>query len=281
VDLAVADHWGARHVFRFRFWINNASRMYLCENTQVGLFAAAAGRGAGAVVASAVVAVAVAVFRCRCWRRNGPSKHGCLSPSKPKPDPKPEPKFNLTQPPRPPHRPPAPPAQALQRRYALGVGDVLMFAKDAQGKMLVAGRRSTKEDVSRKAPQRPAPGYAKRPVARPSPGAGPPARRPTAGAAGSGGGGGKRARLREPDGAAAEGYTYWNGLSLPARVDGVFRAVPPGAGVAGGNRVEAAFSAWGAVVTLGGEAYQAFFESRDAAEAAFEAALQLGVGVAA
>lgn len=70
-------------------------------------------------------------------------------------------------------------------------------------------------------------------------------------------------------------YTYWNGLSLPARRDGVFRAAPPDAIDAGqGNRVQSQYGFWTAIVTLQGEQYQAFFEGKRAAVAALEAALQ-------
>jgi hypothetical protein len=68
-------------------------------------------------------------------------------------------------------------------------------------------------------------------------------------------------------------YEYWNALSLPARCDGVFRAVPPVAEVVP-NKVTAQQGHWTAVVNLGGELYQAFFDSRDSAVAAFNAAVQ-------
>ncbi len=68
-------------------------------------------------------------------------------------------------------------------------------------------------------------------------------------------------------------YEYWNGLSLPARKDGVFRAVPATAAIVP-NKVTAQHGHWTAVVNLGGELYQAFFDSRDAAVAAYNAAVQ-------
>lgn len=68
-------------------------------------------------------------------------------------------------------------------------------------------------------------------------------------------------------------YEYWNGLSLPARKDGVFRAVPATAEVVP-NKVTAQHGHWTAVVNIGGEFYQAFFDSRDAAVAAYNAAVQ-------
>ena len=70
-------------------------------------------------------------------------------------------------------------------------------------------------------------------------------------------------------------YTYWNGLSLPARMDGVFRAVPPEAsGWGGSNAVLSQYGFWTAIVSLHGEQYQAFFDGKEAAFAALEAALQ-------
>lgn len=69
-------------------------------------------------------------------------------------------------------------------------------------------------------------------------------------------------------------YSYWNALSLPARRDGVFRAVPHNATGIEANKVVAQHGHWSAVVSMAGELYQAFFDSRDAAAAAFEAALQ-------
>lgn len=68
-------------------------------------------------------------------------------------------------------------------------------------------------------------------------------------------------------------YEYWSGVSLPARKDGVFRAVPAAAEVVP-NKVTAQQGHWTAVVNLGGELYQAFFDSRDAAVAAYNAAVQ-------
>ena len=106
----------------------------------------------------------------------------------------------------------------------------------------------------------------------------------TAAAAAVRGGGGsrsKRVQQRSQEVAAAGPskqdvntmYSYWNGLSMPPKRDGVFRAVPPGTAM-DANRVLAQHGHWTAVVMLGGELYQAFFDSMDAATAAFEAAVQ-------
>jgi hypothetical protein len=75
-------------------------------------------------------------------------------------------------------------------------------------------------------------------------------------------------------------YTFWNGLSLPARLDGVFRSVPSAA-IKETPQVLSQYGFWTAIVSLGGELFQAFFDSRDAAEAAFAAAEQDTPGGAA
>lgn len=66
---------------------------------------------------------------------------------------------------------------------------------------------------------------------------------------------------------------FWSALSLPPRRDGVFRAVPASA-VQAGDRVVAQYRAWSALVNLGGELFQAFFDTHDTAAAALQAALQ-------
>ena len=71
-------------------------------------------------------------------------------------------------------------------------------------------------------------------------------------------------------------YSYWNALSLPARRDGVFRAVPHTATGIEANKVVAQHGHWSVAVAVCGELYQAFFDSKDAASAAFEAAQQTG-----
>lgn len=68
-------------------------------------------------------------------------------------------------------------------------------------------------------------------------------------------------------------FGYWNAHSLPPRRDGVFRAAPAGA-AQDADRVVAQYGAWSALVNLGGEPFQAFFDSREAAAAALQAALQ-------
>lgn len=72
---------------------------------------------------------------------------------------------------------------------------------------------------------------------------------------------------------------YWSAHSLPPRRDGVFRAAPAAA-AQGGDRVVAQCGAWSALVSLGGELFQAFFDSHEAAAAALQAALQSEGGAA-
>ncbi|KAL4431723.1 hypothetical protein ABPG77_002939 [Micractinium sp. CCAP 211/92] len=163
----------------------------------------------------------------------------------------------------------------VQAKYRMQAGDVLVFSQLPQGRLGIAGRKGTKDDVSRKPPTRRAPsappGSAS--SARPHPDAE------------AGGGGRKRSRLRgdslkakrQREKAALQEvrslFGYWNAHSLPPRRDGVFRAAPAGA-AQDADRVVAQYGAWSALVNLGGEPFQAFFDSREAAAAALQAALQ-------
>ncbi|GAB4814049.1 hypothetical protein N2152v2_001095 [Parachlorella kessleri] len=190
ITLPLVDTDGKKHTFKFRFWINNQSRMYLLENTQ-----------------------------------------------------------------------------EVQSKCKLQVGDVLVFGKLIDGTYIVTGRKGTKDDLSRKPP-------IKRATSE------------TGGKEGARKGSAqkqqkpqveslKKKRIQQKQAAqqVQSSYTYWNGYSLPARRDGVFRAVPNSAAQEG-DKVVAQYGCWTAIVTLGGECFQAFFENYDAAIAAFEAARQ-------
>lgn len=205
--LTLVDVFGKKHTFKFRYWINNASRMYLIEGTH-----------------------------------------------------------------------------ELQHRFKMGVGDALMFAKGESETIHVCGRKGSPEDFARKPP-----------LKRKSEGGESKAKRAASaapsGADGSGGrtpaGGGqlksKRTQQKHPRQPREEvpevqnAYTYWAGLSLPAKVDGVFRAMP-NAAPRDSSGVEAQFGFWSAIVTLGGERFQAFFNSQEHAMAAYDAALQTADG---
>jgi len=208
ITLPLLDVTGQSHSLKFRYWINNTSRMYLIEGTQ-----------------------------------------------------------------------------ELQKQFKVQVGDVLMFAKDAKCKFHVCGRKGTQDDTFRKPHgKRSVSGPAK--VSKRAAVEGPSATAITAGQGGSaagGGGGGSKPKpsavvtpkskrnasktvLREPQGA----FTYWTGTSLPAQVDGIFRAMQEekGEGLATSsnvNKVTTQLGFYTAIVTLGGEKFQAFYDSKEAA----------------
>ncbi|KAL4440389.1 hypothetical protein ABPG75_003390 [Micractinium tetrahymenae] len=198
MNLAMTDTEGKKHVLRFRFWVNNQSRMYLLEHTS-----------------------------------------------------------------------------AVQAKYRMQAGDVLVFYKLPEGQYGITGRKGTKHDVSRKPPTRRAPSV--------PPGAGGAAwLGPDGEAAGSGRKRGRargdslKAKRMKQKAAVQEVQSlvgYWSGHSLPPRRDGVFRTVPASA-VQEGDRVVAQYGAWSALVNLGGELFQAFFDTHEAAAAALQAALQ-------
>jgi hypothetical protein len=215
MSLQVLDTFGDRPSFKYRYWLNNNSRMYLMESTQ-----------------------------------------------------------------------------DVQRKFKLGVGDVLMFGKTEAGEFVVAGRKGTKDDVSRKPPSRKSQikkgslESAKRlkledgTMVEENPEE---ASLATGLSAGKAAGASKSKRTkkkaslatpstaRQPDVRSA--YTYWNGYSLPVRRDGVFRAVPVGTGPATLG-VSPEHGCWTSLVLLAGEPFQAFFDAEDAAQAAYEAARQ-------
>lgn len=195
VRLPLVDVFGKIKHFKYRFWINNSSRMYIIEGTQ-----------------------------------------------------------------------------ALQKMFKLNVGDVLMFAKDTSNTIFVGGRKGTRSDVFRK----------------------PPTRKKKDAADGSekksrkdGGAKEKKSRpkpvsvsytpqmktLTKEEQEIANSYTYWNAISYPPRNDGVFRAVPATC-LRQPDQVSIQFGMWCVTVTLAGEQFQGFFDSKEAAHAAYTAALQ-------
>ncbi|EFN53928.1 hypothetical protein CHLNCDRAFT_53437 [Chlorella variabilis] len=187
--MSLTDTEGNQHSFRFRFWVNNQSRMYLLENTI-----------------------------------------------------------------------------EVQAQYKMVAGDVLVFAKLPDGTYAICGRKGTKDDVSRKPAVRRSKDDA-------SPGEGKGAKRARARGGGADSAKHKRARQKQAAQAIQSMFTYWSGYSLPMRKDGVFRAVPNSAAQEG-DKVLAQCGAWSAIVSVGGELFQAFFDTLDAANAALEAALQ-------
>lgn len=69
----------------------------------------------------------------------------------------------------------------------------------------------------------------------------------------------------------------WNPTSLPPRVDGVFRLVPSVSGLVSQSQVDGVmpqYGYWSAKATLGGEPFEAFFDTEQRAIAAYEAVRQ-------
>lgn len=196
VRLPLVDVFGKVKYFKYRFWINNSSRMYIIEGTQ-----------------------------------------------------------------------------ELQRMFKLNVGDVLMFAKDTSNTIFVGGRKGTRSDVFRKPPTRKKKDNA-------ADGSEKKSRK-------EGGGKEKKAKIRpvsvsynpqmktltKEEQEIANSYTYWNASSYPPRNDGVFRAVPA-TSMRQQDQVSIQFGMWCVTVTLAGEQYQGFFDSKEAAHAAYTTAQQ-------
>lgn len=169
----------------------------------------------------------------------------------------------------------------LLKTFKLGVGDVLMFAKDTSGQIYVCGRKGTKDDMFRKPPSHTrkakkkkgdvckdhiklerAMGKSSTAVAAPLVPANFAVNMHT-----------KQRQLSNDQQDLSAAYTYWNGLAFPPRPDGVFRAVPM-TRLREPDRVSVQYGMWCATVTLAGEQYQAFFDSKTAATAALTAAEQ-------
>lgn len=196
VRLPLVDVFGKIKYFKYRFWINNSSRMYIIEGTQ-----------------------------------------------------------------------------ELQRMFKLNVGDVLMFAKDTSSTIFVAGRKGTRGDVFRKPPTRKKKDNAAD--------IGDKKQRKDVGAKE------KKSKIKpvsvsytpqmktltREEQEIAGSYAYWNASSYPPRNDGVFRAVPA-TSLRQQDQVSIQFGMWCVTVTLAGEQYQGFFDSKEAAHAAYTAAVQ-------
>ena len=68
-------------------------------------------------------------------------------------------------------------------------------------------------------------------------------------------------------------YNYWDKLSFPPKADGVFRAVPMNR-LREPDAVSVQYGMFCSTVTIAGEQYQAFFDSREAAETALTVSTQ-------
>lgn len=164
----------------------------------------------------------------------------------------------------------------LLKAFKLGVGDVLMFAKDTSGQIFVCGRKGTKNDMFRKPPSftrktKRKTEDRKEHVKKERPSSTPAA--PLVPTNYTTEIHSKKRQLNNEEQDLSGAYTYWNGLAFPPRADGVFRAVPM-TRLREPDRVSVQYGMWCATVTLAGEQYQAFFDSKDAASAALAAAEQ-------
>jgi B3 DNA binding domain len=264
ITVDVKDVFGKKFTFRYRFWINNSSRMYLVENTQDVLVDYKL--AVGDVLVFARLASADIIV---CGRKGTKEDGKKVRPKKAQPaSRKAKPKT----------------AGKRSRTSAAGAAATTSGEKTGTAKTSpVAGGDGTVDGVEDSEVVSDGDGAKSKEVTEgTSAEKGPESSNPAAAAAAatrkpaiikS-----KRSRQQKPPSKKErEGvnsmYEYWNGLSLPARKDGVFRAVPATAEVVP-NKVTAQHGHWTAVVNLGGELYQAFFDSRDAAVAAYNAAVQ-------
>lgn len=212
VVLRVIDVFGKTRGVKFRFWVNNSSRMYIVEGTKY-----------------------------------------------------------------------------LLQTFKLNVGDVIMFAKDTEGQIYVCGRKGTKDDMFRKPPSFTRKKKAKMTEGLPKEqrdrGNGRREKRKTSTSSSreqdysrdvidKGAQNRKKVRTLTHEETELDGsYVYWNGQSFPPRADGVFRAVSINR-MRQPDQVSVQFGMWCATVTLAGEQFQAFFDSKDASQAALAAAEQ-------
>ena len=68
-------------------------------------------------------------------------------------------------------------------------------------------------------------------------------------------------------------YNYWNKIAFPPKPDGVFRAVPMNR-LKEADAVTVQYGMFTATVTIAGEQYQAFVDSREAAQSALTVSTQ-------
>jgi bifunctional DNA-binding transcriptional regulator/antitoxin component of YhaV-PrlF toxin-antitoxin module len=160
---------------------------------------------------------------------------------------------------------------ALLKLFKLGVGDVLIFGKDEQETIIICGRKGTKQDIVRRAPA-----TSKKSKRRADELTSADDRRPMMQLPVMGGVMSPAVRSRtisndEADLQAA--YNYWEKLSFPPKSDGVFRAVPMER-LREPDAVSIQYGMYCSTVTIAGEQYQAFFDSREAAEAALTVSMQ-------
>lgn len=134
IPLSVIDTFNKKHQLRYRFWINNASRMSV---PRVVCVAWRRGRVDGPFALWPTLALTTFNHAMtRCARSIGPS-HSCPTYMHTSHHRLKSPRYLLEN------------TQDVIERYAITVGDVLVFARNGDGQYYVCGRRGTKEDVSR------------------------------------------------------------------------------------------------------------------------------------
>lgn len=159
--------------------------------------------------------------------------------------------------------------QSLLTMFKLGVGDVLMFGKDTSNTVYVCGRKRTEGDVCRKsvAKQKKKTATPQLELYRTS------TTRKTA----------SRARTNVMPKDTGEGHALGDIFNVKqdsevVRNDGVFRAVPSNHPSVASSSTKGQISLqngfWCATIHLEGEDFHAFFDTKDAATAAFLAAQQ-------
>ncbi len=155
----------------------------------------------------------------------------------------------------------------MLKLFKLGVGDVLMFGKDEAGNLVICGRKGTKNDNQRKSS-----GLAKKKRRQEfQDGDHPITQHTMMGGLMSPAVKSRSLSNEEVDLQCA--FNYWNKLSFPPRPDGVFRAVPMSR-LREPDAVTVQYGMFCSTVTIAGEQYQAFFDTREAAQSALTVSTQ-------
>lgn len=154
----------------------------------------------------------------------------------------------------------------LLKLFKLGVGDVLIFGKDGSENLVICGRKGTKNDNARKS------GATKKKRKQMFQDSDDPMIQHTM----MGGLMSPAVKSRSLSNEEADlqcAFNYWNKLSFPPRPDGVFRAVPMSR-LREPDAVTVQYGMFCSTVTIAGEQYQAFFDTREAALSALTVSTQ-------
>jgi bifunctional DNA-binding transcriptional regulator/antitoxin component of YhaV-PrlF toxin-antitoxin module len=153
----------------------------------------------------------------------------------------------------------------LLKLFKLGVGDVLIFGKDESENLVICGRKGTKNDNVRKT------GVNKKKRRQVFNVEDPMIQHTMMGGLMSPA---VKSRTLSNDEAELQcAFNYWNKLSFPPRPDGVFRAVPMSR-LREPDAVTVQYGMFCSTVTIAGEQYQAFFDTREAAQSALTVSIQ-------